>query len=136
VPETFCRGRTNITSLPSFSPERHKTLYLWSRHAGGDCAPDAPVKVGHLAAPFGVALTGAWIRRAKISQLLSQENCKDGCMCGIEAETIHQPRDRLKGQLQERQHSAAESGTRDRRPPALAKRIGSKACGGNRSPSP
>jgi hypothetical protein len=30
------------------------------------------------------------------------------------AETIHQPRDRLTGQPQERQHSAAAGGTRDR----------------------
>jgi hypothetical protein len=35
-----------------------------------------------------------------------------------EAKPIRQPRDRLKGQPQERQHSAAEGGTRDRLPPA------------------
>jgi hypothetical protein len=40
-------------------------------------------------------------------------------MGGSEAETIHQPRDRLKGQPQEGQHSAAVfGGTRDRLPPA------------------
>ena len=46
----------------------------------------------------------AYGRRAK-SRLLS-------------AETIRQPRDRLRGQPQERQHSAAAGGTRDRLPPA------------------
>ena len=35
-----------------------------------------------------------------------------------EAATIRQPRDRLTGQPQERQHSAAKGGTRDRLPPA------------------
>lgn len=40
-------------------------------------------------------------------------------MGGSEAETIRQPRDRLIGQPQERQHRAAViSGTRDRLPPA------------------
>jgi len=34
------------------------------------------------------------------------------------AQAIRQPRDRLKGQPQERQHSAAKGGTRDRLPPA------------------
>jgi hypothetical protein len=34
------------------------------------------------------------------------------------AETTRGSRDRLKGQLQERQHSAAAGGTRDRLPPA------------------
>ena len=34
------------------------------------------------------------------------------------AETIRRPRDRLKGQPQERQHSAAAGGTRNRLPPA------------------
>jgi hypothetical protein len=43
---------------------------------------------------------------------------KMGVWAGAEAETIRQPRDRLKGQPQERQHSAAEGGTRDRLPPA------------------
>jgi len=35
-----------------------------------------------------------------------------------EAKTIRQPRDRLKGQPQEREHSDAAGGTRDRLPPA------------------
>ena len=40
-------------------------------------------------------------------------------MGGSEAETIHQSRERLKGQPQEGQHSAAAfGGTRDRLPPA------------------
>jgi hypothetical protein len=39
-------------------------------------------------------------------------------MGGSVAEPIRQPRDRLKGQPQERQHSAAAGGTRDRLPPA------------------
>ena len=39
-------------------------------------------------------------------------------MGGSVAETIRQPRDRLKGQPQERQHSAAAGGTQDRLPPA------------------
>ena len=39
-------------------------------------------------------------------------------MGGSAAETIRQPRDRLRGQPQERQHSAARRGTRDRLPPA------------------
>jgi len=39
-------------------------------------------------------------------------------MGGSKAETIRQPRDRLKRQPQERQHSAANGGTRDRLPPA------------------
>jgi len=34
------------------------------------------------------------------------------------AQTIRQPRERLKGQPQERQHSDGEAGTRDRLPPA------------------
>jgi hypothetical protein len=37
---------------------------------------------------------------------------------GHNSEPIRQPRDRLTGQPQERQHSAAEGGTRDRLPPA------------------
>ncbi len=39
-------------------------------------------------------------------------------MGGAPAETTRGSRDRLKGQPQERQHSAAEGGTRDRLPPA------------------
>jgi hypothetical protein len=40
-------------------------------------------------------------------------------MGGSAAETIHQPRDRLRGHPQEGQHSAAVfGGTRDRVPPA------------------
>jgi hypothetical protein len=39
-------------------------------------------------------------------------------MGGAPAETTRGSRDRSKGQLQERQHSAAEGGTRDRLPPA------------------
>jgi hypothetical protein len=35
-----------------------------------------------------------------------------------EAKTIRQPRDRLKGLPQEREHSDAAGGTRDRPPPA------------------
>jgi hypothetical protein len=41
-----------------------------------------------------------------------------GVWAGASAETIRQPRDRIKGQPQERQHSAAAGGTRDRLPPA------------------
>jgi hypothetical protein len=37
-------------------------------------------------------------------------------MGGASAETTRGSRDRLKGQPQERQHSAAEGGTRDRLP--------------------
>jgi len=44
--------------------------------------------------------------------------CKNGRMGESEAQTIRQPGDRLRGQPQERQHSAAEGGTRDRLPPA------------------
>ena len=47
------------------------------------------------------------------------------------AETIRQPRDRLKGQPQERQHSAAVGGTRDRPPPARGTII---SCARDRSP--
>jgi hypothetical protein len=39
-------------------------------------------------------------------------------MGGSAAETIRQPRDRLRGQPQEREHSDAAGGTRDRLPPA------------------
>jgi hypothetical protein len=39
-------------------------------------------------------------------------------MSGREAETIRQRRDRLRGQPQEGQHSAAAGGTQDRLPPA------------------
>jgi hypothetical protein len=39
-------------------------------------------------------------------------------MGAARAETTRGSRDRLKGQPQERQHSAAEGGTRDRLPPA------------------
>jgi len=44
-------------------------------------------------------------------------------MSVTEAETIRQPRDRLIGQPQERQHCAAEGGTRDRLPPGEGCRI-------------
>jgi hypothetical protein len=56
-------------------------------------------------------------------------------MGGSAAETIRQPRDRLKGQPQERQHSAAVGGTRDRLPPArgaVALREGSSPNGQDR----
>jgi hypothetical protein len=43
---------------------------------------------------------------------------KNGHTGGSEAETVRQPRDRLKGQPQEGQHSAAAGGARDRLPPA------------------
>jgi hypothetical protein len=41
-----------------------------------------------------------------------------GRMVGANAQTIRQPRDRNLGQPQERQHSDAAGGTRDRLPPA------------------
>ncbi len=52
--------------------------------------------------------------------------------------TIRQPRDRLKGQPQEREHSDAAGGTRDRLPPArgstvaaaIVTRMGGDAFGG------
>lgn len=44
---------------------------------------------------------------------------KNRRMGGSKAETIRQPRDRLNRQPQERQHSAANGGTRDRLPPAI-----------------
>jgi hypothetical protein len=43
---------------------------------------------------------------------------EDGRMGGSAAETIRQPRDRLTGHPQERQHSDGEAGARDRVPPA------------------
>src|SRR5258706_373829 len=45
------------------------------------------------------------------------------------AETTRGSRDRLKGQPQERQHSAAEGGTRDRLPPASDSRAASRRVG-------
>src|ERR1700704_4961000 len=47
------------------------------------------------------------------------------------AETTRGSRDRLKGQPQERQHSAAEGGTRDRLPPASDSRATSRRVGIN-----
>jgi hypothetical protein len=48
-----------------------------------------------------------------------------------EAKASRQSRDRLKGQPQERQHSAAEGGTRDRLPPASDSRATSRRVGIN-----
>jgi len=48
-----------------------------------------------------------------------------------EAKASRQSRDRLKGQPQERQHSAAEGGTRDRLPPASDSRATSRSVGIN-----
>src|ERR1700730_6217393 len=45
-----------------------------------------------------------------------QNQKKNGRMGGSEAETIRQPRDRLKGHPQEREHSDAGGGTQDRVP--------------------
>jgi|SRR5579883_1307917 len=47
------------------------------------------------------------------------------------AETTRGSRDRLRGQPQERQHSAAEGGTRDRLPPASDSRANSHRIGIN-----
>src|SRR3984957_6061662 len=47
------------------------------------------------------------------------------------AETTRESRDRLKRQPQERQHSAAEGGTRDRLPPASDSRATSRLVGIN-----
>jgi hypothetical protein len=47
------------------------------------------------------------------------------------AETTRVSRDRLKGQPQERQHSAAEGGTQDRLPPASDSRATSQRIGIN-----
>jgi hypothetical protein len=52
-------------------------------------------------------------------------------MGGAPAETTRGSRDRLKGQPQERQHSAAEGGTRDRLPPASDSRATSQRIGIN-----
>ncbi len=52
-------------------------------------------------------------------------------MGGALAETTRGSRDRLEGQPQERQHSAAEGGTRDRRPPASDSRAISRRVGIN-----
>jgi hypothetical protein len=52
-------------------------------------------------------------------------------MGGAPAETTRGSRDRLKGQPQERQHSAAEGGTRDRLPPASDSRATSRLVGIN-----
>jgi hypothetical protein len=52
-------------------------------------------------------------------------------MGGAPAETTRGSRDRLKGQPQERQHSAAEAGTRDRLPPASDSRATSRRVGIN-----
>src|SRR5258705_13503976 len=52
-------------------------------------------------------------------------------MGGAPAETTRGSRDRLKGQPQERQHSAAEGGTRDRLPPASDSRATSRRVGIN-----
>src|SRR5260370_4014579 len=52
-------------------------------------------------------------------------------MGGAPAQTTRGSRDRLKGQPQERQHSAAEGGTRDRPPPASDSRATSHRIGIN-----
>src|SRR5260370_27053511 len=52
-------------------------------------------------------------------------------MGGAPAETTRGSRDRLKGQPQERQHSAANGGTRDRLPPASDSRAASRLVGIN-----
>jgi hypothetical protein len=52
-------------------------------------------------------------------------------MGGAPAETTRGSRDRLKGQPQERQHSAAEGGTRDRLPPGSDSRATSRLVGIN-----
>src|SRR6267378_4642634 len=52
-------------------------------------------------------------------------------MGGAPAETTRGSRDRLKGQPKERQHSAAEGGTRDRLPPASDSRATSRRVGIN-----
>jgi len=52
-------------------------------------------------------------------------------MGGAPAETTRGSRDRLKGQPQERQHSAVEGGTRDRLPPASDSRATSRLVGIN-----
>src|SRR5882762_11437211 len=52
-------------------------------------------------------------------------------MGGAPAETPRGSRDRLRGQPQERQHSAAEGGTRDRLPPASDSRAASRLVGIN-----
>ena len=52
-------------------------------------------------------------------------------MGGAPAETTRGSQDRLKGQPQERQHSAAEGGTRDRLPPASDSRATSRRVGIN-----
>src|SRR6266851_3082434 len=52
-------------------------------------------------------------------------------MGGAPAETTRASRDRLKGQPQERQHSAANGGTRDRLPPASDSRAASRLVGIN-----
>jgi hypothetical protein len=52
-------------------------------------------------------------------------------MGGAPAEATRGSRDRLKGQPQERQHSAAEGGTRDRLPPASDSRATSRRIGIN-----
>ena len=52
-------------------------------------------------------------------------------MGGAPAETTRGSQDRLKGQPQERQHSAAEGGTRDRLPPASDSRATLQGIGIN-----
>jgi hypothetical protein len=74
-------------------------------------------------APEGRGLDTGARRRCKMARgveirCLHQKNKENGRMGGSAAETIHQPRDRLKRQPQEGQHSAAVGGTRDRLPPA------------------
>jgi hypothetical protein len=77
----------------------------------------APMSGGRRSRPtalpsLALALT-AWGPQAPLPN-----HTKDGRISRSAAQAIRQPRDRLRGQPQERQHSAAEGGTRDRLPPA------------------
>jgi hypothetical protein len=91
----------------------------------GWCGPETERSEGDYTArvfcPQGLALTarGPQAPTSKQqSQLKAVIDEINGRISRSAAQAIRQPRDRLKGQPQERQHSAAVGGTRDRLPPA------------------
>jgi len=67
----------NAKLLPVFDRIKVLAPYLPEPARRRRCAPGR-TGVGHLAALLGVTLTGAWIKRAKISNLLAQASRKMG----------------------------------------------------------
>ena len=86
----------------------------------GWCGPERSDYTARVFCPKG-CLDGLGAAGPELTKWIQPKAVTDqnnGRMGGSEAETIRQHRDRLKGQPQEREHSDAEGGTRDRLPPA------------------